>query len=80
VEHLRPSIVVAAMIDPKRPADQNAAPETVSPTRARAGTTGNKVLYVLIVSVIIAALAMLFTYVVSPKGSIEGATSAPGPY
>lgn len=80
VEHVLPSVVVAAMIDPTRPATQDEAPETVSTTRARAGTTGNKVRYVLLVSVIIAALAMLFTYVVSPKGSIEGATSAPGPY
>lgn len=68
------------MIEPTRPPPRNDAPETVGTTQARAGTTGNKVRYVLLVSVIIAALAMLFAYVVSPKGSIEGATSAPGPY
>ncbi len=68
------------MIEPESTSPRNDAPEAVATNKARAGTTGNKVRYVLLVSVIIAALAMLFTYVVSPKGRIEGATSAPGPY
>lgn len=68
------------MIEPKRPTTRNDPPEVVTSSRARAGTTGNKVRYVLLVSVIIAALAMFFTYAVSPKGRIDGATSAPGPY
>lgn len=58
------------------PADE---PELISTTDARAGTTGNWVRYVLIISVALAAIGMLVTYMGSPKGVPDGAVSRPGP-
>lgn len=54
-------------------------PEVLSTTDARGGTTGNKVRFVLIISVIVAVIAMVSVYAVSPKGTQDGATTAPGP-
>ena len=54
-------------------------PEVISTTDVRSGTTGNKVRYVLIISVIMAVIGMVAVYTTSPKGTQEGATTAPGP-
>ena len=42
------------------------APEVISTTDARAGSTGNKVRYVLLISVAIAVAAMVAVYVAAP--------------
>ena len=54
-------------------------PEVISTNKARAGSTPHIVRYVLIVSLILAVAAMAFTFIGSPKGTQEGATTAPGP-
>ena len=55
------------------------APEVISTTDARAGTTGNKVRYVLLISLVIAVIGMWAVYAGSPKGTQNGPTTAPGP-
>ena len=82
-EQPQPRRVVLSMMDQPNPRAPGEAPpeqpEVLSTTDARGGTTGNKVRYVLIISVIVAVIAMVSVYAVSPKGTQDGATTAPGP-
>lgn len=50
-------------------------PEVLTTTEARAGATNKGVRYVLIISVILAVGAMVWTYVLAPKGDQQGATT-----
>ena len=50
-------------------------PKVLTTTEARGGTGNNVVRYVLIISVILAIGAMVWTFVLSPKGEQQGATS-----
>ncbi|WP_156254952.1 hypothetical protein [Sandarakinorhabdus oryzae] len=54
-------------------------PETLTTEDARAGVTGNKVRYVLAISLLLAVAGMLVVFLGVPDGLMDGATSAPGP-
>jgi hypothetical protein len=55
-------------------------PEAISTVKARGGVTGNKVRYVLAISLLLGVAAMIFVYLGVPGGLMDGATSAPGKY
>jgi hypothetical protein len=55
-----------------------AKPEVISTVKARGGVTGNKVRYVLGISLLLAVAAMILVYLGVPGGLMDGATSAPG--
>lgn len=63
-------------IEPTKPADP---PEVISTVKARGGVTGNKVRYVLAISLVLAVAAMIFVYVGVPSGMMNGATGMHGP-
>ena len=63
------------VIEPTTQADP---PEIISTVKARDGVTGNKVRYVLGISLLLAVAAMIFVYLGVPGGLMDGATSAPG--
>lgn len=46
--------------------------------KARGGVIGNKVRYVLAISLLLAVAAMILVYLGVPGGMVNGATSAPG--
>jgi hypothetical protein len=50
-------------------------PEILTTTEARGATENKVVRYVLIVSVILAIGAMVWVYVLAPKGDQQGATT-----
>ena len=50
-------------------------PEILTTTEARAGASNKGVRYVLIISVILAVGAMVWTYAAAPKGDQQGATT-----
>jgi hypothetical protein len=50
-------------------------PEVLTTTEARSGTGTHVVRYILIVSVILAVAAMVWTFVLAPQASQQGATS-----
>ena len=54
-------------------------PEVLTTTEARGGVTPHIVRYVLIISLILAVVAMAWTYLAAPKGTQDGATTAADP-
>ena len=54
-------------------------PEVLTTTEARAGVTPHIVRYVLIVSLVLAVGAMVWAFVMAPKGTQDGATTAADP-
>lgn len=54
-------------------------PEVLTTTDARSGVTPHIVRYVLIASLVLAVAAMVWVFVVAPKGTQEGATTAADP-
>ena len=54
-------------------------PEVLTTTEARGGVTPHIVRYVLIISLILAVGAMAWTFLASPKGTQDGATTAADP-
>ncbi len=54
-------------------------PEVLTTTEARGGVTPHIVRYVLIISLVLAVGAMVWTFVVAPEASQEGATTAADP-
>ena len=53
-------------------------PEVISTVKARGGVTGNKVRYVLAISLLLVVAGMVAVYLGVPGGLMDGATSAPG--
>lgn len=53
-------------------------PEVLTKTEARGGVTPHIVRYVLIISTLLAVAAMIWVFVLSPKGTQQGATTSPG--
>jgi hypothetical protein len=53
-------------------------PDVISTVKARGGVTGNKVRYVLAISLLLVIAGMIFVYLGVPGGLMDGATSAPG--
>ena len=53
-------------------------PEVLTKTEARGGVTPHIVRYVLIISTLLAVAAMIWVFVMSPKGTQQGATTSPG--
>ena len=53
-------------------------PEVLTKTEARGGVTLHIVRYVLIISTLLAVAAMIWVFVLSPKGTQQGATTSPG--
>ncbi|WP_341904019.1 hypothetical protein [Sandarakinorhabdus limnophila] len=66
-----PGVTICMAIEPTKP-------EVISTVKARGGVTGNKVRYVLGISLLLAVAAMIFVYLGVPGGLMDGATSAPG--
>jgi hypothetical protein len=60
------------------PTTQADPPEIISTVKARGGVTGNKVRYVLAVSLLVVVAGMVAVYLGVPGGLMDGATSAPG--
>jgi hypothetical protein len=54
-------------------------PEVITTVKARGGITPHIVRYVLIVSLILAVVAMAWTLLAAPKGTQDGATTAADP-
>ena len=54
-------------------------PEVLTTTEARGGTGTHIVRYILIASVALAVAAMVWVFVLSPKGTQDGATTAADP-
>lgn len=54
-------------------------PEIISTDKARGGVTPHIVRYVLIISLILAVVALAVTFIESPKGTQDGPTTAAGP-
>ena len=54
-------------------------PEVISTVKARGGVTGNKVRYVLAISLVLVVAAMIFVYIGVPGGMMNGATGMHGP-
>jgi hypothetical protein len=53
-------------------------PEVLTTTEARSGVTPHIVRYVLIISTLLAVAAMVWVFVLSPKGTQQGATTSAG--
>ncbi len=51
-------------------------PEVLTKTEARGGVTPHIVRYVLIISTILAVVAMVWVFVVAPKATQQGATTS----
>jgi hypothetical protein len=60
------------------PTTQADPPEIISTVKARGGVTGNKVRYVLAISLLLVVAGMVAVYLGVPGGLMDGATSAPG--
>lgn len=54
-------------------------PTRISTENARAGRTGNKVRYVLVISVILAVIAMAAAFIGSPDSPVDRPNSAAEP-
>ncbi|MBC7504562.1 MAG: hypothetical protein H7267_02350 [Sandarakinorhabdus sp.] len=54
-------------------------PEVLTTTEARAGTGTHVLRYMLIASVALAVAAMVWVFVLAPKATQDGATTAPDP-
>lgn len=54
-------------------------PERVTATEARAGTGMHKVRAILIISVILAVIAMVWVYAAARQGTQDGATTSADP-
>jgi len=75
-EPMRPSGVTICMAI--KPINTPAEPDVISTVKARGGVIGNKVRYVLAISLLLAVAAMIFAYLCVPGDMMNGTTRAPG--
>jgi hypothetical protein len=61
-----------------KPTTKADPPEIISTVKARGGVTGNKVRYVLAISLLLVVAGMVAVSLGVPGGLMDGATSAPG--